>query len=353
MRQLSGLLLAVAIIFTNLGKWKFQVYCDFSDIHELALEVGSIPTRTLPDPALAWYGCNESVAETTHIITTQAGADILANVYCVHPEEAAYFGNVVISPSARGTINITTPLPFRGDLLAEKNSLLERLIVVDGSGPYLGFRDVTLRNLSALTTFQYRGIQSDNLTTGTSLINLPVLNSLVSDHLWQSRELNFINLPPLAGIPGPPDFYSTRTISYMTIHNVGLHSLDELPSCISGKEELSIDGVPNVKNVTIYSMARLNFTGSDSVSMVINYTGCSYSTNPFCPQPYFNLGNVRVSRLSSFSRDPHDWRVEGVYTDKFHAANNTFRDLELEFDELSSLYIENNTNLEPILLATT
>jgi len=163
---------------------------------------------------------------------------------------------------------------------------------------------MTLRNLSALTTFQCRGIQSDNLTTGTSLINLPVLNSLVSDHLWQSRELNLINLPPLAGIPGPSDFYSTLTISYMTIHNVGLHSLDELPSCISGKEELSIDGVPNVKNVTIYSMARLNFTGSDSVS--INYTGCSCSTNPFCPQPYFNLGNVRVSRLSPFSRDPHD-----------------------------------------------
>ena len=78
----------------------------------------------------------------------------------------------------------------------------------------------------------------------------------------------------------------------------------QVPSCISGKGELSIDGVPNVKNVTIYSMARLNFTGSDSVSMVINHTGCSYSTNPFCPQPYFNLGNVRVSRLSSFSRDP-------------------------------------------------
>jgi len=46
-------------------------------------------------------------------------------------------------------------------------------------------------------------------------------------------------------------------------------------------------------------------------------------------------------------------RTTSESTDKFHAANNTFRDLELEFDELSSLYIENNTNLEPILLATT
>jgi hypothetical protein len=56
---------------------------------------------------------------------------------------SAYGFNIVVSPLSRGTIEITAPPEkFQGDLTVGNAPHLERLVVIDKSGEYRGFRDV-------------------------------------------------------------------------------------------------------------------------------------------------------------------------------------------------------------------
>ncbi|KAK0644230.1 hypothetical protein B0T16DRAFT_417359 [Cercophora newfieldiana] len=76
------------------------------------------------------------------------------------------------------------------------------------------------------------------------------------------------------------------------------------------------------------------------------YDGSSYLT--------YKLPDLRLSGLSSLSRIREGkGKVRRIEVGAFHAVNNTFTNLSIDFESLSSLYVENNPNLETLLFNVT
>ncbi|KAK1749811.1 hypothetical protein QBC47DRAFT_465376, partial [Echria macrotheca] len=260
--------------------------------------------------------------------------------------------NIVISPLCRGTIEITVPPEiFRGVLTVDNAPLLEKLAVIDNfSTWYRGFRYVRFSNLSSLTSIEFHTVMAPDTA---SFGNLPVLESIFFNSLWQSAELLLFDLSRLTNITAPnlASSYGARSAN-TTIHNVGFDSVQDAFD-VNPDSIFAFDVVPNMKNLTITrSLKSLDFTGDGDVSLLFNCTRCFTRWTGTGPPPWggIKLGDLRLSGLSSVSRTPVDmWPSRyGIYVQTFRVVKNTFRTLDLGFDSLFSLYVEDNPNLESI-----
>ncbi len=111
---------------------------------------------------------------------------------------------------------------------------------------------------------------------------------------------------------------------------------------------ISVDGIPNVKNLS-YSLWRtkdVSIRGSGTLAFNFNNTDCEDDVSVL---PLSNTTSLTVTGIGVLKRiDDREGRILKLIVDTFTAANNSFTSLPIDFSNLTSLYITDNSELQTL-----
>jgi hypothetical protein len=286
----------------------------------------------------------DCAAETQQIVTQ----DDAKNIEECFKAKNEVSGKVVISSTASGRLEFVNHGSLAGGVIAEENPSLEGLFFESGYPPSDftdgSINDVTLRNLSSFQTLVAPKI---GRMSGSLIIEkLPALVTVEMPKLYIVKTLHLKSLPLLKQVKFSPNSFGAR--SEITVEDVGLNSIDPILNIGSG-QNISINGIPNVDNATlsIWRGNHVNIHGNGHLAMTFN---CPFCQGGYNPAHEVSAISLSVSGLSLPSRnDTGNQLIRNLTFGSFSATKNSFEVLPIEFDDLRSLYVQDNPNLSSIL----
>jgi hypothetical protein len=284
------------------------------------------------------------------VITTQGDADLLSQCG-ISAQEIK--GNVTISKDASGHLNLINFGVIKGSLTASDNSNLASLFLDHGaskqlaSGHWRKVNKIIIRNLSSFTSFSAPSVDlgSGELT----FENLPKLEmiDIREDQNFYSIQLS--RLPNLKQIAGNRLGWFSASQSII-LKDLGSSSIGNFFNWGYSAKNIVAKGIPNVNDL-VYRVSRakkVTVSGNGNLSLVFDCTGCNAFTNILREE---TIDSLSVSGLSFLTRNRTiGGHVHNLTIGTFTARGNSFTTLPLDFTNLTSLYIEDNTNLTTIVV---
>jgi len=260
---------------------------------------------------------------------------------------------IVISPQTQTGLNLTVPIPWGGEVVAQDNPFLTSLRFSNSHGPFL--TRLVLSNLSSIVSISGPNLDSDLFGRQIILENLPNLAIIEMPKISRINGVSFRNLPKLKSLTLGGE--SLRSVhSEFEVINVGLDSIDAIFNIGGYADNVTIDGIPNVDSLEFAiekSSNRVIINGNDKLNLRFQVVD---------PEVNMTFHDLTLSGVASLSRNytppPDNPNVKPVrrglakqqlLVDTFVAANNTFTSLPILFDNLARIYITNNTNLQSLM----
>jgi hypothetical protein len=286
-------------------------------------------------------------SSSPYLISTQQDADYL---YKCAGQNGRVNGNVTITTSAVGDLKFSNFGFIDGSLTAQNNPVLETLNI----GPDAQLRQIELQNLttfSALIADDF--FFNESLPLDLALQDLPSLSTISMENLAFIGNLTLQNIPNLTHISLLESEEAAHprcvVLGNIDIKDVGISSLDNIFQSGFKDKNFTIEGIPNVQTFAFTNFRTTNFRlqGNGNLSLAFD---CSYCTVPTDITNEVSAGTVSVSGLGSIFRNHSVTALIGNLTiGTFIASNNSFTTLPIDFESLTSLYIQDNPNLTTLL----
>lgn len=281
----------------------------------------------------------------TLIIDSQQDADLVPG--CVS-QGAPINKSLIISPEASGSIAFKYLEFINGSIYAEDSPGLTSLSL-DRSDPrveVLSGRvyDVVIRNLTAVESFSFPYVPGISLDS-VLFENLPSLHTInISDGFPIDFRLR--RLPSLRNLLLSRCFFGVT--GSIEVNDVGLSSIDMLFQIGFAAKSISVDGIPNVTNLSysLWTTKDVSIRGNGNLRFNFNNTDCDGEISAL---PWSNTSSIVVTGLGALERiDDREDRVLKLYVGTFTATNNSFSHLPIDFTNLTNLYITDNPELETL-----
>jgi len=182
----------------------------------------------------------------TLTIDSQQDADLIPE--CVS-QGVPLNKNLIISPEASRFIAFKHLELINGSIYAQDSPGLTSLSLdrSDSNPPSGGIYDVVIRNLTAFESFSFPYVPSKILDS-MLFENLPLLHTINISSRVVPNDFRLRSLPSLQNLLlAPCGFGVTGSIE---VNDVGISSIDMLFKLGFSAKNISVDGIPNVKNLS-------------------------------------------------------------------------------------------------------
>ncbi|KAJ2898989.1 hypothetical protein MKZ38_003558 [Zalerion maritima] len=277
------------------------------------------------------------------------------------------------------TGDIIIPTDATGDLVIESLVQLEgRILNVQcrpdpSDCPSQDVTSLSLPNLEIIS--DYSLLDSDDRLE-FHLANMPALRTIDLPHLYNTGSFKLVNLPSLEtvsignqgtyesvileNLPSllSVDFAAEADEAYifgeLHISDVGLYNLSFFEKISGAYEAFTIDGIPNVDEANIYSISATwgstwSFSGNGNVTVTVGMTKEWLEKNDYDKEVDGLWPNVTFSGLGNLAKADCSRNMTVLEGESLHLTDNNFAELDLFWNEMGSLYIENNPKLEKLV----
>ena len=208
-----------------------------------------------------------------------------------------------------------------------------------------------MRNLTAFTSLSFPYVLT--LRGGIVFDDLPLLQMVNLSMLRLVLDTRLKDLPQLRTFSVDPTWFGSA--GFTEVKNIGISSLDQLFRIGFFNDDISIEGIPNVKSLayTLFEAQSVSIRGDGDLALSFDCTACTSALNPLRQEKASSIeisgaNSVVRNRTADDSEVPvatADGEVAELIVGTFAAERNTFASLPLDFTNLSSLYILDNANL--------
>jgi hypothetical protein len=285
----------------------------------------------------------------SHIITSQDDADALSLCNANSPNTPSgvgIAGDITISSAFRQTrLRLSGYDSVKGLLSCENSAVLQGLFMDSKSMSGLDKSSswsLTLRNLSSLTILEIPQLGSEN--GNWFLEDLPELESINLHSLPSTNNFQISNAPKLRDFQFMSD--ALRPQHNLEISNVGLTSLDPIFHRPAPAKNITIHGIPNIRNLTYsyISAEKVEIHGNNNLSLEFSYISGLGREIKADSMILTGLRSLVRNNNQSVDRPGLSYINFGI----LNLTRNSFTTLDLGIDAINSLYLEDNPNLRNI-----
>ena len=252
-------------------------------------------------------------------------------------------GDVKIAPNVSGDLQFLQYGQMQAHFEAEDNHDLQSLYFESG----LTILDVSPFGLSLRNLSSFRSITAPVISTlwgNFSLIDLPVLETINMSSLWNvGGSIRLARLPKLKTFIAHPNTISM--VGDLEIKDVPLDNLDPVLTG-SFQNRVTIEGIPNVKTLSYKMFHSEDVTIHENGELVMEfasyYHGSGRTRNMFANSMTL-YGLKSLTHNASESGHLTNFRVGAL-----RLARNSFETLEIDLNNLTSLYVQDNANLTAV-----
>ncbi|KAL1865933.1 hypothetical protein VTK73DRAFT_4995 [Phialemonium thermophilum] len=247
-------------------------------------------------------------------------------------------GNITLGSDASGEIvfkNLNEN--FRGSIVAQDNDRLTRLTLKGDSS----IQTLFLQNLRALARLSF----SDVSSLGGILIfkDLPALTDVDLSSLQNASGVQLQSLPSLHTLLLDPNGLAVD--GNLNVQDIGADTMDALLETGSPKENVSIAGIPRVKQLSysLESAGDISIAGDGALNLTLQRPPGTRDDSA-C-----TIASLTVSGLLALRRSRSDGAsISNLTIGAFTVRSNAFEALDLDVDGLARLYVLDNEHLSTL-----